>query len=79
MKSKEIQLNTENKDDQLKKLFSIKNESLLIYNKCVLMNEEISTNGIYNEIYNKNLFSLQKELAVEEQKHLSRRNEEEKK
>ena len=79
MKQREIQINTENQVDQLRLLFSIKNESLLIFNKCVLMNEEILTNVSYNEIYRKNLLALEKEISAAEERVLSRKRDDEKK
>lgn len=79
MKQREIQFNTENQVDQLRLLFSIKNESLLIFNKCVLMNEEILTNVSYNEIYRKNLLALEKEISAAEERVLSRKRDDEKK
>ena len=78
MKQREIQFNTENQVDQLRLLFSIKNESLLIFNKCVLMNEEILTNVSYNEIYRKNLLALEKEISAAEERVLSRKRDDEK-
>ena len=62
----------------LTQLFSLKNDSILIFNKCALMNEEIMTNKIYNDLYNKSLNELEREIRMEEEKILSRRKEEEK-
>jgi hypothetical protein len=63
----------------LTQLFSLKNESILIFNKCALMNEEIMTNKTYNDLYSKNLKDLEREIKVEEEKILSRKKEDEKK
>jgi hypothetical protein len=60
-------------------LFSLKNESILIFNKCALMNEEIMTNKTYNDLYSKSLQDLEREIKVEEERILSRKKEDEKK
>ncbi len=65
--------------DELTQLFSLKNESILIFNKCSLMNEEIITNKTYNDLYNKNLNDLEREIKLEEDKILLRKKEDEKK
>ena len=80
-KSKEINFSDKdgNSSDNYAKLFALKNEALLVYNRCELMNEEITSNGIYNELYMKSYKKLDKEIFVEEERILQRKRESEKK